>query len=159
MGAIDNQTYRQMTDCDSLKASNELRTLKNQDLLANKGKGRATYYVPGNQLTVGRVMGTIIIQEKISTPPGKTSTPPGKILNRIAVLKKREHDVDKIRDIIVDLCQIRAMKAIEIAGYFSKGEDYMKRKYLSVMIAEKQLQYTFPEMLNHPNQAYKSVDS
>jgi len=51
------------------------------------------------------------------------------------------------------------MKATELAGYFGKGEDYMKRKYLSTMIADKQLQYTYPEMLNHPDQAYKSADN
>jgi ATP-dependent DNA helicase RecG len=179
VGAIDNQTYRQMTDCDTLKASNELRMLKNQDLLANKGKGRATYYVSGKQLAVVSDTNTAV-QHPLSAPPNALSAPPNAlsappnvlsalpnalsalpedILGRIAELKQREHDADKIKDIIVDLCKIRAMKATEIAGYFGKGEDYIKRKYLSPMIADKQLQYTYPEMLNHPDQAYKSVDN
>jgi ATP-dependent DNA helicase RecG len=177
VGAIDNQTYRQMTDCDTLKASNELRAMKNQDLLANKGKGKATYYVPGIKLTeaagaaaqpaistppdtISTPPDTISTPpDTISTPPDTISAPPQDILERIAELKQREHDADKIKDIIVDLCKLRAMKAIEIAGYFGKGEDYMKRKYLSTMIANKQLQHTYPEMLNHPDQAYKSVDN
>ena len=163
VGAIDNQTYRQMTDCDTLKASNELRAMKNQDLLANKGKCKATYYVPGIKLTeaAGAAAQPAISTppDTISTPPDTISAPPQDILERIAELKQREHDADKIKDIIVDLCKLRAMKAIEIAGYFGKGEDYMKRKYLSTMIANKQLQHTYPEMLNHPDQAYKSVDN
>ena len=173
VGAIDNQTYRQMTDCDTLKASNELRALKNQELLANKGKGKATYYVPGKLLAVSQHVGGTTIQQvisappleisapplEISAPPLEISAPPLEISERIAELKKREHDAEKIKDIIVDLCKIRAMKATELAGYFGKGEDYMKRKYLSTMIADKQLQYTYPEMLNHPEQAYKSVDN
>jgi len=159
VGAIDNQTYRQMTDCDTLKASNELRALKNQELLANKGKGKATYYVPGKLLAVSQHVGGTTIQQVISAPPLEISAPPLEISERIAELKKREHDAEKIKDIIVDLCKIRAMKATELAGYFGKGEDYMKRKYLSTMIADKQLQYTYPEMLNHPEQAYKSVDN
>ena len=166
VGAIDNQTYRQMTDCDTLKASNELRALKNQELLANKGKGKATYYVPGKLLAVSQHVGGTTIQQvisapplEISAPPLEISAPPLEISERIAELKKREHDAEKIKDIIVDLCKIRAMKATELAGYFGKGEDYMKRKYLSTMIADKQLQYTYPEMLNHPDQAYKSVDN
>ena len=166
VGAIDNQTYRQMTDCDTLKASNELRALKNQELLANKGKGKATYYVPGKLLAVSQHVGGTTIQQvisapplEISAPPLEISAPPLEISERIAELKKREHDAEKIKDIIVDLCKIRAMKATELAGYFGKGEDYMKRKYLSTMIADKQLQYTYPEMLNHPDQAYKSADN
>ena len=143
--------------------------MKNQDLLANKGKGKATYYVPGIKLTeaAGAAAQPAISTppdaistppDPISTPPDAISTPPQDILERIAELKQREHDADKIKDIIVDLCKLRAMKAIEIAGYFGKGEDYMKRKYLSTMIANKQLQYTYPEMLNHPDQAYKPAD-
>jgi hypothetical protein len=46
------------------------------------------------------------------------------------------------------------MKAIEIAGYLSKGEGYVKRKYLSGLIATKRLKYLHPEMINHPEQAY-----
>jgi len=46
VGAIDNKTYRQMADCDTLKASSDLRNLKNLNLLKPKGKGKATYYVP-----------------------------------------------------------------------------------------------------------------
>jgi hypothetical protein len=51
------------------------------------------------------------------------------------------------------------MKASEIAGYFSKGEGYMKRKYLREMIQEKQLSYLYQDMLNHPEQAYLTVEN
>ena len=40
VGAIDNRTYRQMVDCDTLKASNELRTLKTSGLFSSIGKGK-----------------------------------------------------------------------------------------------------------------------
>ena len=108
--------------------------MKNQDLLANKGKGKATYYVPGIKLTeaAGAAAQPAISTppdpisappDPISAPPDPISAPPQDILERIAELKQREHDADKIKDIIVDLCKLRAMKAIEIAGYFGKGED------------------------------------
>jgi ATP-dependent DNA helicase RecG len=47
VNAIDNQTYRQMSDCDTLKASQDLRTLKKYNLLEVYGKGRETYYTAG----------------------------------------------------------------------------------------------------------------
>jgi ATP-dependent DNA helicase RecG len=66
--AIDNTTYRQMADCDTLKASADLRELKGYELLNSKGKGKATYYVPGNKLTTPPL--------DLSTPPTGLSTPP-----------------------------------------------------------------------------------
>ena len=146
VGAIDNITYRQMANCDTLKASNDLRFLRNNNFLKVKGKGKSTYYISGNKLSTP--------PQEISTPPQEIRTPPQEILDRINALKKREHNKNKIELIVLDLCSIKPMKAIEIAGYFQKEEAYFKRKYLSSMIAEKKLKYLYPEMINHPEQAY-----
>ena len=148
VGAIDNTTYRQMADCDTLKASNDLRLLKSYNLLDSKGKGKATYYVPGNELSTPL--------QDLSTPPQDLSTPPQKILDRIKALNRREHDKGKVESIIMDLCSIKPMKATEIALYFQKEESYFKRKYLSKMITGKKLKYLHPEMINHPEQAYST---
>jgi hypothetical protein len=61
---------------------------------------------------------------------------------------KEEHDAEKVKGIIPDICATRAFKAIEIATYLNKGVNYVKRKYLSDMIAERQLKYLHPEMIN-----------
>ncbi len=50
------------------------------------------------------------------------------------------------------------MRAVEIANYLKKGEGYVTRKYLSEMIAEKKLNYLYPEMVNHPEQAYLAAN-
>ena len=46
-GAINNQTLRQLTGSEVLAASHELRKLRDAGLLLQKGKGSATYYLPG----------------------------------------------------------------------------------------------------------------
>jgi ATP-dependent DNA helicase RecG len=160
VGAIDNTTYRQIADCDPLKASNDLRLLKTLNLFISRGKGKATYYIAGIDLsTLPPDLSTpppdlSTPPPDLSTPPPDLSTPPLKILDRIKALNKREHDKGKIETIILDLCNLRAMKASEIAGYFQKEESYFKRKYLSNLISEKRLKYLHPEMINHPEQAY-----
>ena len=167
VGAIDNTTYRQMADSDTLKASNDLRLLKAYNLLNSKGKGKATYYVAGNGLSAPPQELSTPVPElsapvtEINTPPQgliaplqDLSTPPQEILERIKALNKREHDKSKVESIILDLCNLKAMKASEIAGYFQKEESYFKRKYLSNMITNKNLKYLYPEMINHPEQAY-----
>jgi ATP-dependent DNA helicase RecG len=160
VGAIDNTTYRQMADSDTLKASNDLRLLKAYNLLNSKGKGKATYYVAGNGLSAPPQELSTPVPElsapplDLSAPVPEISTLPNEILERIEQLNQREHDIEKVISIILDMCAIRAMKAIEIASYLNKGEGYVKRKYLSDMIADKKLKYLHPEMINHPEQAY-----
>jgi ATP-dependent DNA helicase RecG len=160
VGAIDNTTYRQMADCDTLKASNDLRLLKSYNLFEPKGKGKATYYVAGIGLSTPPQDISAPPQD-ISAPPKDISAPPQdltiltqEILDRIEQLNQREHDKEKVSNIILDLCAIRSMKAIEIASYLNKGEGYVKRKYLSNLITDKKLKYLHPNMINHPEQAY-----
>ncbi|MBP7572671.1 MAG: putative DNA binding domain-containing protein [Rhodoferax sp.] len=49
-GAINNGTYRELTKVDTLTASQSLRRLRDAGLLAQKGRGSATYYVPTERL-------------------------------------------------------------------------------------------------------------
>lgn len=166
VGAIDNQTYRQMADSDMVKASGDLRILRGYNLLKSKGKGKSTYYVPGDGLTT-QPSGAVSTQPgAISTQPGAVSTQPGaistqphleippEIIAEISGLKQREHDEQKVMGIIKKLCSIRALKSEEIAGALGKREDYIRRKYLGQMVANKDLGYLHPEMINHPEQAY-----
>lgn len=50
-GAVDNAVYRQINGCDIFRASTDLRNMRDEELLLQKGKGRSTYYVPGQELT------------------------------------------------------------------------------------------------------------
>lgn len=49
-GALNNSIYRELTKVDSLTASQSLRRLRDAGLLAQKGRGSATYYVPTERL-------------------------------------------------------------------------------------------------------------
>ncbi|SOD90162.1 ATP-dependent DNA helicase RecG [Spirosoma fluviale] len=50
VGAINNPTYRQIAGCDTLKASSDLRKLREFKLIEQKGKSTATYYIPSESL-------------------------------------------------------------------------------------------------------------
>ena len=180
VNAIDNSTYRQLNSVDTLKASADLRDLRKKDILTQKGKGKATYYVPG-RVFVNTLVEISAPPHEISTPPLSVSTPPegvstppeeGDVIHskegiestishdlivRIESLKQREHDTQKVRDIILDLCEDKFYKATQIADILGKGENYVKRNFLSPMVAETLLEYLHPEMLNHPDQAYRKV--
>lgn len=165
VGAIDNTTYRQMADCDTLKASNDLRLLKSYDLLISKGKGKATYYVSGKGLSAPAIglsappSGLSTPAGGLSAPPSELSTPlletlPEEIQSAIKNLGKRVNDAEMLRSLILKICSIRPFKTTELAEILGKREDYLKRKFLGELIASKELKYLHPEMINHPEQAY-----
>lgn len=171
VGAIDNHTYRQMANCDIIRASGELRFLKSKDLLKSKGKGKATYYVAGTVLsesTKTPASSPNTPPQELNTPPPELNTPPPglntpppfsisiEIQQEIDDLGRRFNDVQRVKDIIIKICEIKPFKAVEIASFFNKQEDYFKRKYLTEMIQNKDLLYTYPEMINHPEQAYRT---
>lgn len=196
VGAIDNQTYRQMADCDTLKASNDLRILKSHDLLVSKGKGKATYYIAGVALSTELSNAISTEPAVVSTEPPPLSTEPlplntepdlfsteadiagidgvdalsteanaidrdallkelhDDIQSKIFELKERESNPQKIKEILNSICINRPYKLVEIASLLQKGDNYLSRKYLKPMINTGELQFLYPEMINHPEQAY-----
>ncbi len=181
VGAIDNRTYRQMADCDTLKASNDLRVLRTNNLFLSKGKGKATYYIADSSLSTEPNQSSTE-PPPISTEPTFHSTEsnlqitevvepfsteadaidrtallkelPVDISNSFSELKERKGDPLKIRELIKEICRIRPYKLIEIASLLQKGDNYISRKYLKPMIDSGELRFQFPEMINHPDQAY-----
>lgn len=165
VGAIDNTTYRQMADCDTLKASNDLRLLRTYNLLKSKGKGKATYYVAGDGLSAPPP-GLSTPPPSLSAPPlGLSTPPPGlstpplvalpeEIQLAIKTLGKRVNDAEVLKSLILKICSIRPFKSTDLAEILGKREDYLKRKFLGEMISSKELKYLHPEMINHPEQAY-----
>lgn len=194
VGAIDNQTYRQMADCDTLKSSNDLRMLKSNNLFAAKGKGKATYYIAGNGLTTEPSNGLSTEPLVISTEPSSLETThhhsntevdavnteapdvlsteanaidrialldelPDDLKIKISEMKERESNLIKVKEIIKEICSIRPLKLVEIASLLQKGDNYISRKYLKPMIDSGELRFQFPEMINHPDQTYLTINN
>lgn len=101
-----------------------------------------------------------------NTPAAELKTPPvnsdphgniDDIVSQIQALGSRINDVKRVKELILKLCAERSLKATEIAKIFNREEDYFKRKYLTDMIIKKKLAYKYPDMINHPEQAYITV--
>lgn len=178
VGAIDNSAHRQLNSIDTLKASSDLRELRKKEILYPKGKGKSTYYVPGKFFisdlseparTVNTPASDLITPPpSLNTPASSLNTPahdvaefdvPQKVINEIKSLGKRVNDPKKIKNLIKQLCAHKPHTAVQVAGYFDKEENYFKRQYLSPMIKDGELEYAIPEMINHPQQAYRTIKS
>ena len=164
-GALDNAAYRQLNGADTLTASQELRKLRQAKLIEKKGQGSATYYVPGLRLQKALVdwqpggAGTGVQTGKVhhltGVQMGKVRDLPEALFARLPSRGKNlKHD--QTREIIRDLCAWKPFRAKDLAELLGRGEKYLLRKHLSPMIDAKELEYTFPDMVNHPQQAYRS---
>lgn len=119
-GAINNATFRQLTGCDLMRASSELRQLRDHKLLELKGRGRATYYVAsgflkllGSRETHQNSASSQAFTETVNTPalpriePGSALTvpafpriEPGKTLIEPAADSLSNHLSDELKELL-----------------------------------------------------------
>ncbi len=64
---------------------------------------------------------------------------------------------DQFRRLIRDLCAWRPLRVEELSNLLGRKSRYLVRYFLSPMIDSGELEYTFPEMINHPRQAYRAA--
>lgn len=164
VGAIDNSTYRQLNACDVLKASNELRSLRDKGLIEQKGKGKATYYIADRNLnTEANRLNTY--GNDLNTDGDDLNTDGNDLLKElpkelrleIENLGEREKNTDKIKTLIYNVCLHKSYSVRQIASILNRKENTVFRNYINPMREEGKLQYTIPDMPKHPDQAYKSV--
>ncbi len=171
VGAIDNSIYRQMWNCDTLKASGDLRKLRDKGFLEAKGRGSATYYIPGERIRpcLTPQAPALIPQAPALTPQANSETPqaqtsscllpdlPSELQEELLRMGKRISQ-GHLKEIIFKLCVVRALTRQEIANLLSRNESNLK-KPLKEMLESGRLKYLHPEMIKHPQQAYMAVKS
>jgi ATP-dependent DNA helicase RecG len=97
VGAIDNLTYRQMADCDALKATSDLRAMKKYNLLSLFGKGKGTYYVSGDFLANTLSKNPEDTNRVLSTEP---STEPS---TELQVISTEVRNIDVVDDQVLPI--------------------------------------------------------
>lgn len=165
LGAIDNAAYRAINRTDTLNASVHLRRLRDLELLEMKGGGSRTYYVPGSHFQAALVPQSPVADTNSHQPTQNShqplqdghqllvTIPPG-LAARIPPAGSKPRRI-QMRTLIVDLCHWRALSARELAILLHGREPKpLVRDYLTPMVAEGLLDYTIPEMENHPDQRY-----
>lgn len=102
VGAIDNLTYRQMSDCDALKATTDLRAMRKLNLLTLFGKGKGTYYRAGEELDL-RMRSTELSRVNtepriVSTELERLNTEPSNVSTEVLNLNVVDNEIVEISD-------------------------------------------------------------
>ena len=163
-GAVDNPAYRQLNGCDSLKASSELRNLRDLGILNQKGKSRATYYEINTEFTSSNSKGLSDQLEDLSDQLedlSDQSNPlfgelPVDLKDKIGHLGRRTKDKEVVNQTILDLCTWKSLSIKQLSILLNRNEKYLL-EFITPLRENGSLEYTFPDMPNHPQQAYKTT--
>lgn len=177
-GAVDNTVFRQLSGMDTLRASADLRKMRQKGLISPKGKGTATYYVPGPKwISLERE-----VQEgrpsMVNNAPGMVNKGPGMADKRhgmannvesmanngtdmanneawrqiAGTMKKRMPRKDLLEK-IVQLCAVAPLERGMLAKLLGRQDRYV-RGFLTELFKTGRIARTIPEMPRHPRQAY-----
>lgn len=178
MGAITNADYRNINCVETLTASASLRRLRDLDLLEQKGRSNATYYVPTSKLLTGikpNLQSSNLPGLDPNLPSSNSNLPslssnlpssasqvisslftsiPEDLKSKIENLRKKS-DIEEVKSLIKDLCSLRPFRIQELSEILKRNPKYIKEVYLKSMIESGTLEYTFPHQSSHPQQAYR----
>lgn len=180
VGAIDNLSYRQLTGLNNTQASIELRKLRKEEMIKQKGGGKSTYYLPSKLFNSflsaqedslstqadglfpeeGDLLpqeDDLLPQEDGLLPQVKKENLPQKLQQELTQIGQRSRDVKLIKKIIVQLCAYKPFSISELSGFLGRGERYIRKRYVRELMEEGVLEYTIPKMISHPNQKYRTV--
>lgn len=172
-GAVDNAGLRALTGLDTLAASQILGRLHHQhQLLCKGGAGSATYYQLLNQQLAYNDLPLFASNDAntgdLSSNTGDLASNagdltanagelPADLQQRIMQLSPKARK-EKLWPVVVWLCALHPLKAEQLAQLLSKQVNSLKSNHLNVLKNQEELIcYTYPEVTNHPEQAYQST--
>lgn len=175
-GAINNGAYRDLNTTDTLAASRHLGRLRDGGLLEKKGKSSATYYVPGPKFLPLKPGGLSVEPDGLSQEAQGLSMESEDLSMEFKGLSMEFGDLSmefrdeairlgqrakssQLRDFVWRLCAVRAWRLDELAALLRRNPVYLRNNYLAPMIADGRLEYVYPETINHPQQAYRTVEN
>jgi ATP-dependent DNA helicase RecG len=159
-GSISNAEYRTINGVDTLTASTHLRRLRDLELLEQKGRGNATFYVPSEKLFISARTPHINslsegLTPHISSLSEELPALSADLREMIQQMGKRTPP-DLIKQAIKQLCASRPFKPSEIALLLKRNHRYVRDYYLTPLVEFGELELEFPDNPAHPQQAYKA---
>lgn len=102
----------------------------------------------------------------INAPPGAVSAPvrealvnqfPREIMEKLPDYTGRISDKADLSNFICELCSYNDLSVSDLSILLNKGEKYLLFNFVKPLREAGKLEYTYPEMPNHPQQAYRTV--
>ncbi|CZP19598.1 RNA-binding domain-containing protein [Legionella pneumophila] len=170
MEAIDNAALRTITDLGTLEASQLLGKLwQKYHLLEKAGSGRNTYYratpllLQGSNREINKQdlaantqelpRNTRELASNAQELVSDTQELPQSLREAIKQLTPKTRK-PKLQHIILQLCELRAWTAEALATLLNRKVEALRTSHLTPLRQKALIAYVYPEVVNHPNQAY-----
>ncbi|WP_106495818.1 hypothetical protein [Lentibacillus sp. Marseille-P4043] len=59
-----------------------------------------------------------------------------------------------MNELILKLCQIKALTLQELSDLLDRKPEPLRKNYLSKLVKDEKLELLYPDQINHPKQAY-----
>jgi len=165
-GFINNASYRDINQVDTLAASGHLRHLRDQGLLEKQGRGSKTFYLPGSKFP--KPSDLEAKPSNLGAKPSNLAGEPEGLLKTteiLAQLPKNTRDrlfrlgkkpaKTVVTHMILEVCRDQYLTATQLADLFGRNRDYFMTTYISPMLSAGELEPKHPQE-NHPQQAYRA---
>jgi ATP-dependent DNA helicase RecG len=175
VGAIDNSTYRQLNGVEMIKVKTDLHDLKEKKILAQKGKGKAIYYVSGEELI--KLLPVVEDSEhgngvsvqgkedsehgdrgKVTEREALVNQLPIELANELPNFTGRVNHTSDLADFICNLCAVNSYSLSQLSLLLNKRERYLLTQFVKPLRENGRLSFTIPEMQKHPKQAYRTLN-
>lgn len=81
---------------------------------------------------------------------------PPELQTKIRSIPPRNKDHILLSNLILELCRWSPLKSSDLAKILGRSEKYFIRNFITPLRESGRLEYVYPEMPNHPAQAYKT---
>lgn len=180
-GRITNSDYRDLNRVDTLAASQRLTRLRDLGLVDQVPRGPATYYVPSARLggavdeaddglfadvsggaeglsrefhSLSRESDGLSVESESLSRESLLAALPSSVRRQVEALGQRTRDTGRLESAILALCALRPWSLRELALATGRNPAYLQHQYLTPLVRKGQLQRTYPDEPNHPEQAY-----
>ena len=173
LGAVDNAAVRGITGLDTLAASKLLNRLSQKfGLLEKGGRSSATYYKWANDSNFEVKSGDLELKSgdlelksgdlelksgdlELKSGDFITKILPEDLQNMLSKLSKKS-EPKNIQLLIVKLCAVKPWTTEEIAQHVNRRSlNPLKQRHLTPLRKKGLIDYLYPEVVNHPQQAYQ----
>jgi len=176
-GAIDNLSLFQLTELTLNDAKRQLRKLKDLGFVERNGKGRGTYYIATPLLLADHVeFGADRKEFSAYRREFKTNREEFEPNREEFGANREEFDIPKelklmiaelgvkprkeqLQRAVLRLCRWKTLNSAEIAHLLGgRHVRNLIHRHITPMLRKGLLKHTFPNMINHPRQAYKITE-
>ena len=176
---VSNSRLQILLDRNSLHVNKVLTSLVDKEYLLAEGRGRGTRYyladifIENNENHIKEIIslpdngdslpdnGENLPDSGDSLPYNGESLPDNNdSLLEISKLVREKKRVNPqiMKKIILEMCENEFLTIKELVKYLRRSERTLREEYVKELVEKKKLALKYPNNLNHPNQAYKTID-